>query len=592
MRIYNGELFQGRRCCALPVPAIHQGDRCHFTYHSERRAVSLRVNNSNQGVIFDNVSATGLRPCVLFQRSTHRKTVSVSDVSFMHYKTTTNSNSNTSNSSGNDKTKLSLTDAPTLSTVMNASSVLSLLLSAVEELAIAKREELTSTSHAALVHAYCAEASVEVILLLIALVQKLHSPLDAHHGMVHSLLVVLDLQFQCIKLSKIDLRDLGFHKELQNSVDKASSDHDSEMNFETLAASYTNTGRFTDPVVTRRALQTASVVLQDLMSCPHAALSGAAVVAFSHGLSFFLPSTERKLSLVADILRDLDVTDIKQILHAPRLKLLQLLVQRFRDTGEILGFIDFVASNFQHAESLAALMTVFLELLISLQSDGAGLKDSDKSTSDLMKETEFGTAQKTAFVNDLTALVSTYQQQLVYEILSTGPHPISATYSGEALKKRQQQLCQDLLVPYLRALLGASRKFLLLTMGADISQESRRDAILRDSVVGVLMHPLLYSLCMPGFELTFYQEICPDLVKLLELLTQYSAASTACATASSLILSTVNRAGGASATGQSGLGWRILKACFEDGEGTFTSTEGNTIFTSTTPSNTSMAASA
>ena len=72
VRCYNGKLYHhdetGKNRYSnrgLNIPAIHMNDVCRFTYECSRRTVSLRVNQTDLGVIFRDVP-DGVAPVVTF----------------------------------------------------------------------------------------------------------------------------------------------------------------------------------------------------------------------------------------------------------------------------------------------------------------------------------------------------------------------------------------------------------------------------------------------------------------------------------------------------------------------------------------------
>jgi hypothetical protein len=78
----------------------------------------------------------------------------------------------------------------------------------------------------------------------------------------------------------------------------------------------------------------------------------------------------------------------------------------------------------------------------------------------------------------------------------------------------------------------------------------------------------------------------PIVVKLLETFTKATHASDACKVAAAIVNSTIRRPIPRPAVSLGACGWKVVKACFEDGEGSFTVGENGTLYTSVHSSNT------
>ena len=562
VRCSNGDLYHDGKITVPSdgpfLPCILSSDICKFTYDSGLQTLSLMINDNDFGIIFRDVQP-GVSPVVLFTLIPEAKSRSVRlKQALLREKR-----------SANDKefvtlqeTMAALSDEPESMGakhsiplhLLNSVSFLSQIRmeEMVREEALKEKVSRNATSLGSLLeYPFSVEVSADVVSSLLSLLQSLlpggsaaNVPDDARKTAIISLLRILDTQFFCLTKAGVDPETVGF-AEIQ--------------------------GKDAEESVVKNA---AKVILALTDSCDRDIQMEASKV-YARGAVLFLRTVEGKIDLVLTLIRDARPIDP----DTSKFLILAMIIKHLSKIDDILEIFSSLKSKepsfvLRLIDFIAELLRIVAEINISqINVIDAVLDEKNKAMAE--------------FQRVICVLFSRFQEHLIFEI---------TTKASSAVVRSQDDWAQafmNVLVAYSRHLMLNSERVLAASNEASLeprigwSMSQRR---LRDSIVPLLLQPLLHSFVICKDNLNLIARLLPHTVQLLEMTSALCRNSKPCKDASKLIFGSIQRRmprmiNTTEELGTKG-GWKTVKAVFDSGESTYSVTEEGMIYTSQSQSNT------
>ena len=562
VRCSNGDLYHDGK---IPVPSegaflprILSSDVCKFTYDASQQTLSLMINDNDFGVLFRDVQP-GISPVVLFtgegqvaksrsirlKQTAIREQCVVSEKEFDVLQETMAALINTASDSSSSDSALA-----------NRSVALHLLKSIsclaqirMEELIReeASKEKKRGAMQSILEYPCSVEVSADVISSLVDLLQSVtSSPDESGKSATISILRILDSQFYCLTKAGVDPETVGFpDKDVHDSVAK-----------------------------------TAAMVVLTLTDSADKEVQLEASKVYARGAVLFLRTVVEKIDLVLTLIREPGSEIVEP--DTSRFLILAMIIKHLSKIDDVLEIFAKLKSRDHSFEMrlvdfIAGLLRIVSEInILHIKSFAdAVLDDKDRAMDE--------------FQNVICKLLQRFQEHLMFELTTKA---VGATAAG------MQQDCwspafMNVLVAYSKLLVVNSERVLSASNEASLepvigwSASQRR---LRNSIVPLLLQPLLHSFVICKDNLPLVARLLPQAVNLLEITTRLCRLSKPCADAASLIFASIQRKipRMTSATEQSGMrgGWKVIKAVFESGEASYSVTEDGLVYTSQSQSNT------
>lgn len=523
---------------------IKAGDVCRFTFEVKMRMVSLYINEEYKGIIFEQV-VKGMSPVVIFRNLV--KPIAVKLLGVRHSEIFNRSTGSRERWEPRDKY-----ESETLK--QTTSNVFSLLLAEIGRLSQMKSAEMRlnesgfRSKQCPLEFPFCVEVSALVFQQLHILIQLETRGVATSNSNVKVLVEILDLQLYCLTLSKLELLDIGLGPSNISTVNGNSS-----MNGQELIMELKNT-------------------LKTLMKSDDLELELLAVRAFCRGLCLYSSSDHDKIELVLDIF---NAEKTYTNTTVARDLLIDLTIGRFSGLDEVLNIIEICSSNkLEHRDRLFTFLEKMVEIATECTMSGINAIDKDSNG----KISFSSKLEKT-----ICKFLSAFQQHAVFDVTACGENECDdMDPSSDCSPLAACLLCLG------KAILLHGSK--IINVVSKLSSSSMRydnlERIIRESVVGVLVQPFLYSLCIQGHSLKFLQSIMPCVIFFMEKLSEVCSRSPQCVLAQHGINSTIQRYyPRATSTVGSG-GWRQVKAVFEDSDNSFSLADGGLTYTSLHSTNT------
>eukprot|EP01041_Mallomonas_annulata_P000974 gene974-1892_t len=615
IRCYSGEPYHGGKLSdtsrRVARPQIHPNDICKFTFDVEEQMVSLAVNDVDHGIVFEHVPK-GVSPAVIFYGA--NKTVRLLAVK---------------RKGGGQPTLpqdlIPPGDIPTLSDVESSTaSPTADILNKIANLAHTRSisleyysksnsSKLTSSSSSSsstlrtLEYPYCIQVNSIILSQLIDLLKlftnkkPLQSPslspstttslLDHNSSSFSSnketlaILQILDAQFTCLTLSDIDPIHVGFScvpgsaPAPDTLLSVLASILKSLMNNTTITADNDDTG---------------SDDSNDLSS----AVSIAAARVFARGIPIFLSNTcervELALILVSETMNSTSTsTSISKA--ASKSILFKMLMKQLSRCEEVLKILSLYKVEVQWRSHIFALVCKLLSSLC-IHSDhlsSKGLISDKDTTSSIFDDIEFKHS-----VNDF---LWKFQEQLFFEVISaTVPASSISTTSttNNSNNSNDSNLMEDLLVDYCAKVFSSSVIILKSATAVAVNpslsslllssmrKSSAIENITKDSLVTLLLNPMLHGLCLCTNHTAMIHNILPYVVNLMKELSSISQESEECQLSLNLIGRKIDRIAQQPGVADVHKGWRTVRAAFEDADPSYTVREGGLLYTAVHSSNT------
>jgi hypothetical protein len=487
VRCVDGELFHGGRSKNDAITAIHVDDVCRFSYDSDALTLSISVNGVDQGVIFEQVPNC-VAPFALFYGNDH--VVNIVSVSYRD---------STKRELPPDFDKLASSyPAIDVDAMLSGSgpTVVETLLQHVAALAATRMYQiecaLTDTGVApedslslqSLEYPYCIELSIGTVQLLTSLLQLFTHDMKRNRVMITCCLQLLDAHFIVLNHTNLDLADVGF---------KYKSD-DGKIVFDADCAH-----------VVRESVQ----VLQALrQSSDEVEVRVAACKAFARGSSLFLPNGYDKIDLCLSIINEsLDRNSGlgKGQLDEATSVLLEMLVHTLSQYEQIIKLIEIFKDLESSRHTIQSLLTYLLSLIAGHTIEK--LVDTEINTLTVMKHEKFRKTIVTLFVR--------LQEQLVHYLLASKPD------TGRSV-------VQELFILYSKKVIHAAIPVFEAAHAAAGLAHSVAESYLRDSMIMHILQPLVHSFCFFTTHFPILQGILPNLVFLLQRLTELCKKSPRC----------------------------------------------------------------
>jgi hypothetical protein len=596
VRCVDGVVRQGEKVLRPPVGMISPSDVCNFTFDVEAETVSLAINGDDPQLIFERVPK-GVSPLVFLQEV--GKSIRLLGVRHrpQEVKATTGDTTCTVTNSSSSSSSNALGDPIKIEDIQNKSTtVTTLLLKKMAKLSKSKIAQLVTQlveskrkQSMLFEHPYCIEVSAETLHQLVRLLQDVinttNLPISEHtipqaetEQQVLSILQIIDSQLYCLSYSEVDPISLGIPCVRAPIVEEDGLESDLD-----------------DSVLTVQLLSTQLNTLRQSSTCSEEVRSCAAK-AFARGSSLFLPGAADKLELVLSILtRALRSGHLDN----PTILLLEMMLQRLARHVEVLQVIQLYKKS---PDARKLVIDLLKRLLFILQNNAV---QPFLVHSDMWKTPEGESIPsllpipgQSTFCRIIITFLSRFQEQLIHDV------SIHRTAKESSAGKNGNSDCDvSLLLSYCEMLSECS---LIVSRSAShynsfiksCDFRSKSDVIelphslierqLRDTLLCQLLLPFLHGLaCISTSRvLELVAGILPIVVKLLETFTKATHASDACKVAAAIVNSTIRRPIPRPAVSLGACGWKVVKACFEDGEGSFTVGENGTLYTSVHSSNT------
>lgn len=569
VRCLNGELYHDGKVAppadarATP-PRIQASDICRFIFDAEAQTLSMTVNDNYCGVLFSDIPP-GVSPVVVFasegagakSRSIRLKQVLRRDLRSVDEECF-----------GALSQELSgLLDQAVERPELNNSSIPLFLLSAISDLSQLRMDELTreetlkekhalsSNGHGSILeHPLSVEVSADVISLLVSLLQsRLNRSVDgllnaADKNAVISILRILDCQFYCLTKSGVDPETLGF------------TDQPSEVS--------TNASK--DGV----AKHAAKIILA-LTDSPDQCIQLEASKVYARGAVLFLRTVIEKVDLVLCLIRSNGAIDS----DTSKFLILAMIIKHLSNIDDVLEIFSFLKTKGRgFEESIVSLMEELLRIVA-----GVHVNQIQQPSERVLSAGEAATEE---FQKVVSVFFSRFQEHLVFEVASNLSNNVFNSSNDNCV-------FVNILVAYTKSLVMASERVLFaFNAPARDGNEmfwSVKERLLRETIVSLLLQPLLHSYVICNDNLNLVSRLLPHTARLLGTLSSLCRSSEACRDANKLIFSSiprrVPRMTSSEDSGQSG-GWKIIKAVFEDTESTYTVSEEGMVYTSQSQSNT------
>lgn len=115
---------------------------------------------------------------------------------------------------------------------------------------------------------------------------------------------------------------------------------------------------------------------------------------------------------------------------------------------------------------------------------------------------------------------------------------------------------------------------------------SKLELLIRQSILTIILQPLLYSLCLFNKHLDIIKAILPHVVYLLEKLSILCKLSKSCCISEYLIYDDINRIDPTPSGNQDNCGWKTIKAVFEENNDSYIVSDNGNLYTSVHSNNT------
>ena len=532
----DGSLYTTSPKSVQSISGIKVGDVCRFTFEVKLRMISLSVNGVDHGVLFEQV-VKGMSPIVVFKG--FKKPVQVNFGGMLHCELVTKR-------SNSHEQRLLRENLDINVLRESSSSIFSLLLREMESLAQTKSDELKLAENGfrskpcSLEFPFCVEVSSYVLQQLVILM-NLEWTTNKDSKNLKALVVILDLQLYCLSLSKFEMTEVGL-----GPTDVINS------------------------VPCQKLVLELREALKAYMKSSDSELELLAVRAFCQGLCLYSCGVYDKIELVLEVF---SAENRYTNTAAARNLLIDLTIRRFCDLDEVLNIIDLCSKKFEHRDRI----NLFLEKMVEIVAD-CTLRE--------LNAVDIESANTILYTKNLKATIckflSAFQQHAVYDVaIYVEESSSESEYSAEGSPLTESLFCLG------KSILIHGSKILVSILKLDTSSNSiDYDRVIRGSIIGILVQPFIFSLCIRGHSLKFLHSIMPCVVLFMEKLSEVCNKSPICAISQKSISSTIQRyyPRVTSTTGVGG--WRSVRAMFEETDTSYSLSDGGLTYTSLHSTNT------
>ena len=538
LRCYGGELFHGSKVEVTAgnrsPPHIHPDDICRFTYECDKMTLSLAVNDVDYGVIFEHVPV-GVSPIVLYYGafksarllSVHRKGGQCASLSA-------------------DVAKEVLppcSPPPSVALVQKSTSAVTLLLQYVSNLSNARSlllsmdrmsgGENTTPPSSCLEYPFCIQVSRDVLsqlMELLDLCSRTQSG-DDFEIQTTSVLHIIDVQFFCLLHSNIDPVFAGFQRQASVAPDK---------------------------LLTRSSSLLCRLASSELSTN----LCIASATAFARGSFLFLPQISERLELTRVL-----VMTMSRGLTPAMSTLLLMLLNSLSTCEQVLNVINLYKTQRRWRgevfDMISSLVRVLSERTISHLS---GQEDS---------------AEKWISVDDFVTIthkfMTLFQEQLTYECITV----------GHESNTKLMFVLDQLLFNYSNVVIKCSIDIcrVLSTTRCKIERYFTIEMILKNSILSVLLSPLIHTVCLCCSHIDLMRDLMPSLIDLMRESSAACKRSQYCRMSLHWLCARVQRSRKPS-TISGYKGWTPVRAVFDDSDPSFSISSDGLVYSSVQSSNT------
>jgi hypothetical protein len=577
VRCYNGELYHNGRVGNRSIAVIHPRDVCRFSFDCQAQTLSLTVNENEYGVIFEDVPID-----VYIFASFYSSNKSVRLMSVRHRSLTLDSSSTTgSRKLSPDFEKL----CPTDDGLVEEISWSALLLERLGTLARSRCSHLPAAKPCGLEYPHSVEVSIEVFDYLVCMLHRMQDRLEdasfsdsrvVDSRIVTALLEILDVHFQCLSASKVDVAEIGFKYERKSvEISQKSVGSDQSVTEVVLEDFIFEPGR-PATVISR-----CHDILSKLRNAHSPIVRLHAATATARGSILLFPNMVDKLKLVVSTF-DSVFADNNGDVNKANMALLASLLSQIHDVSEISQLLN------QHKSGSVTMELLFavVDRLLAVSSMEPFTSVHSQDSFPYLHETGLNAAQllgkETNIRAEAVKILSKFQQHVVYEYIVCRPK------YGETFGTRIRILFERYCDAVLLACSSLCQLGMINMSGATDSEHYQTEKYIEDSPLLRIVFPLLHAFCYCTDDEETVRKLLPKTVHFFSVVTALVKESKFCSYAEAGLHKCIPRRLPAAESGQekSG-GWRRVKtAAFESGEMSYTVTEEGTMYTSNHSSNT------
>jgi hypothetical protein len=587
IRCYNGELYHNGRLGTKSISVIHPKDVCRFTFDCQAQTLSLCVNESEYGVVFEDVPVG-----IFIFASFYSSNKSVRLLSVKHRDLNSETNSSTAVRKLPPEFEK---QCPSEETLLMEESWSAVLLERISSLARARAAQIIAAKSSSLEYPHCIEVSIDVFESLVTLLTFVYQSMQtstnsssADSGnlgesdrIVVALLDLLDVHFSSLAVSKVDIAEVGFAYE-RKSVEisqKPTAEHlVTAASTEVVLEDY-----IFSPGKVISVIQSCHAILSQLRSCSNPSIRLAASTVLARGSILLFPNAVDKLKLIVSTF-DSIAADVSPDVNKANIALLASLLSQIHDISEISLLLN------QHKSGSidAGLLVSVIDRLISVVSmEIFTASHAHENGFDFLSEEALRSALILSKEGNIRAesvkILLKFQQHVAYEYILCRPR------YDNSFAIRVRQLFERYCDIVLTASASLCQMGLIAMVGTDHVEHLKIERCFEESHLMKIAFPLLHSFCFCMDDNETVRKLLPKTVHLYSVATSLVKESIYCGIAEANLKSCIIRkapqAEGANDDKHSG--WRRVKdAVFETGESSFTISEDGILYTSNHSSNT------
>jgi hypothetical protein len=541
IRCYSGETYHAVRIAGRNVnPPIHPNDVCRFTYDADRMTVSLAVNDTDRGILFDNVPP-GVSPLAFFYGS--KKKIQIMNMRHRLKHTLDNAKSVDLSVAG---------PLPSEDEIRANPSILSLVLQMISSLCDARmaffeyREKERKPKNTKLDYPFCVEASVSVMSLILDLLELSKSrlnearvqclPTNYLHQDVISLLSILQSQFYVIKQSNIDLHEIGFPYRVSKKSKLLSFHRGEGLDF----------------------INRAKGILSSIMKDENPKICNLAIGTYAQGSLLFFPNMDDKVSALSEILADIKIPSTLP----GDLLLLNMILKDLASCSSALQIIELIVSKPGFESTWMKIEEKLFLLLAYVETHNV------TSSSDIGVDRDV-----------ILSLFSYLQQQIFYEQTVDAKKNLDDDMKVSPL--------ENILVHQANGILHVSLAILAAIEKLDVEKVSgsKINNMMQESCINILLNPMAHMLCFCSTNCRVIQGVLPNFTLVFDTLSRLVKRSSYCQRYATLFQNSIPK-NLPSARSSGVTGWKVVQCRLEESVGAFSIRDNGLLFHSLHSSNT------
>jgi hypothetical protein len=549
VRCYNGELYHSGRQSRRTIPNIHPSDICRFTYDATNLTLSLAVNGTDHGILFENIPH-GVAPAVAFYGggktvrvlnirrtglvSSDKLPSTVKDIGFDDIYGTSFTAAEISSPSSNQSlseidyrpSQLLLEKAAAIAQLHCASFYKALNFDTLGAAELTAKKRDLEYPYGIQVHATLFESVIELLDTCDA-----NQPTDVE--LIGPTLSLIEAQFACLASTRVNPSQLGLGATKEKSCNKVLS---------ILASKLRALTKSDNELIRRLASR-----------------------AFSAGIPYFFPFIAGRIEFGFSKIRDLLSSSSSSVTtDASKSIVFSAILRRLARQSEIMEMLQLFKTD-------AVWRAHILEFIYSLLDVAADYTEfSVLGTSPHQDTVGSVLMSSVVLTSDVFTILKRFQEQISYDLITTD---IDSSYNYECTL--------DVMAKYTTRLFDISAT--LCRQLSTTSKQSLGDI----SLFNEILTPIIHALAVCVAHTKFVEKILNPTANLLKALTELSIALPECHSAISLLNETVAaRNSCLSFHNVSATGWRDVTIPFDESDSSYTILDGGMIYSSTQSSNT------